>query len=545
MGSARKNPDREQRNLRPKHRIGIQLKAALVVAVMVLAATASGGWLYYAATQQVLRHKDYQQADRLASGLALAASEALAQRNLGALKKLTNAMLRHPSVHSATILSREGKVLAKTSRLATEFHRVQPIIQPPSLSYEMQLGRNFLEVGRPVVISTTRSGDDVLVGGVRLVLDTRPTAEALAGLRRQVAVVALSIVLLAIPIGQLLVWRVLGVPIRKLVRATRQLAEGDFSARVDARRNDELGELAASFDVMVERLCAFQQQLRQANESLEHKVAARTAELERANRRLREEMAEKEDFLRAVSHDLNAPLRNIAGMATMIVIKYRDQLPEEIIARLQRIQANVEAGTELLGELLELSRIKTRPQKRQMVDFQELLEDLKGAFEYELKQKNITLTVHSPMPRLYVEHSRMRQLFQNLIDNAIKYMGDREDGRIDIGYHRTDGMHSFSVADNGPGVAPEDQQRIFHVFRRGTGEAHGQVQGKGVGLALVRTIAQNYDGWAWVESKPGEGATFFVALAVEKTQPPQESAHHAEHHRPKRTVVTESAIDRG
>ncbi|OPX24968.1 MAG: hypothetical protein B1H04_00970, partial [Planctomycetales bacterium 4484_123] len=205
-----------------------------------------------------------------------------------------------------------------------------------------------------------------------------------------------------------------------------------------------------------------------------------------------------------------------------------------------------EAGTELLGELLELSRIKTRPQKRQMVDFQELLEDLKGAFEYELKQKNITLTVHSPMPRLYVEHSRMRQLFQNLIDNAIKYMARRDDGRIDVGYRRAEDMHVFSVADNGPGVAAEDQQRIFHVFRRGSGEASGEVQGKGVGLALVRTIAQNYDGWAWVESRPGHGATFLVALSAEKTQPPQERADHgSDRHQPQGAVVPEGAASRG
>ena len=520
MGHARKNPERDKPNLLPKYRIGIQLKAALVVAAMVLAATATGGWFYYAATQQVLRHKDHQQADRLASGLALAASEALARRDLGALKKLTNAMLRHPSVHSATILSREGKVMAKTSRLATEFHRLQPLVQPPSLSYETQLGRNFLEVGRPVVITTTKSGRDVLVGGVRLVLDTRLTAEVLSGLRRQVAVVTMFIVLLAIPIGQLLVWRVLGVPIRKLVKATRQLAEGDFSARVDARRNDELGELAASFDVMVERLCAFQQQLRQANESLEHKVAARTAELERANRRLREEMAEKEDFLRAVSHDLNAPLRNIAGMATMISGKYAKDLPADALARLERIQVNVRAETELINELLELSRIKTRPEAREYVDFAELLEELRSAFEYELKSKHIRLEILLPMPRLYVERNRMRQVFQNLIDNAVKYMGRRADARIEIGYEQVDDMHQFYVSDNGPGIAPEDQDRIFRVFRRAKSAA--DVPGKGVGLAWVKSVVSNYEGRVWVSSEPGVGSTFFVSLYVRCTQGPQE-----------------------
>ncbi|MHC4717140.1 MAG: sensor histidine kinase, partial [Planctomycetota bacterium] len=331
------------------------------------------------------------------------------------------------------------------------------------------------------------------------------------------------VVLLAIPLGQLLVWRVVAAPIRKLLDATRRLAQGDFSARAQTRRNDEIGALASSFDTMAVELHASQEQLRQANESLERKVADRTAELQRANGRLKEEMAEKEDFLRAVSHDLNAPLRNIAGMATMISLRHREDLSEEVIARLQRIQANVDAGTDLLTELLELSRVKTRPQRRRMVDFGRLLENARDTFEYELKAKGIELTIHGPMPTLHVEHNRMRQVFQNLIDNAIKYMGVRADGRIDVSYRFVDDMHEFHVADNGSGIAPEDQERIFYVFRRGTKVEHASVEGKGVGLALVRTIAQNYDGRAWVRSALGQGSDFCFALSAQRTQPDRES----------------------
>src|SRR5205085_1159905 len=94
--------------------------------------------------------------------------------------------------------------------------------------------------------------------------------------------------------------------------------------------------------------------LADANRGLEEKVRQRTAQVETANRRLRSEIAEKEDFLRAVSHDLNAPLRNIAGMATMLLLKHRETFNEDVIHRLERIQKNVTVETDLIAELLEL-----------------------------------------------------------------------------------------------------------------------------------------------------------------------------------------------
>ena len=235
-------------------------------------------------------------------------------------------------------------------------------------------------------------------------------------------------------------------------------------------------------------------------------------------------MAEKEDFLRAVSHDLNAPLRNIAGMASMIATKYRNHIPEDGLARLQRIEANVEVETGLINELLELSRIKTRPEARTMVNFEALLEELHRAFEYELKAKSIELAIRRPMPTLYVERNRLRQVFQNLLDNAVKYMSDRPDGKIEIGHSIADGMHLFYVADNGPGIAPEDQERIFYVFRRAA-TAIG-LAGKGVGLALAKSIVSNYEGRIWVESEPGSGSAFYVALSAECTRGPAERSAH-------------------
>jgi signal transduction histidine kinase len=252
--------------------------------------------------------------------------------------------------------------------------------------------------------------------------------------------------------------------------------------------------------------------------------------LQVTNHRLRQEMAEKEDFLRAVTHDLGAPLRNIGGMAALAMMKYGTQLPEEVRLRLERIQANVEVESSLINELLELSRINSRPQPRQVVDVSSLLDDVQRMFEFELRQKGIELVMQERLPHLYVEKPRIRQVFQNLIDNAIKYMDKPEGGRIEIGYEMVDGMHRFSVADNGPGVPEAERQKIFYVFRRAQTTTSVKVPGKGVGLALVKAIAANYDGRTYVQPRPGGGAIFFVELAQACTDEAIGSSHEEQGH---------------
>ena len=115
----------------------------------------------------------------------------------------------------------------------------------------------------------------------------------------------------------------------------------------------------------------------------------------------------------------------------------------------------------------------------------------------------------------------MRQLFQNLLDKAIKYMDRRTGGRIWVAHALCDGMHVFTVADNGPGVPPDSRESVFYVFRRAA-RAEADVEGKGVGLAVVRTVAANYDGRAWVDASGEGGAAFHLSLNERQTQPPRE-----------------------
>lgn len=504
-----------------RFRIGLQMKCALILTCLVSAVVVLSAWSYYRAVYEMMRQKDYDHAVHLGKAFSVAAEADLRESNEQNLRDLARDWVKGSVVYVA-IVDHHGEVVACYGRLKIWHGRGDT---SPGLLRHGYHGPNHITIARPVIARDKIWLHDRLSGGVRAVLDTSQTTRALRAARRRIIITAGGIELLALPIGFLLIWRVLLRPFGKLIRATRRLADGDYAARAGVTDRDEAGELGAAFDHMADQVASMRFRLLRHQDQLEHQVDRRTDELQKANGRLREEMKDKEEFLRAVSHDLNAPMRNVAGMATMIVMKYRDALPEEVLARLQRIQSNVDQQSSLIDELLEISRIRSRSEKRTETDVGELLHGLAGTFEYEIQKQQIELTMDSSMPTLWVEKQRLRQAFQNLIDNAIKYMHRPTGGRIEVRYHFDGATHEFEVRDNGPGIASEQLETIFTVFRRGAHPAEQSVKGKGVGLTVVRTIAAKYDGQAWVESVLGEGTTFHFTLADACVHAPEEVAH--------------------
>lgn len=512
---------------RKDHRSGLQMKAALVLTVVVVAVASAGGWFYYQAVAAMMIEKDRNHALRVAKTVSLAAERDLRNKQYEALDDLVNDLVhsRDRSVMYVAIVTPEresadggtmqsGRIVAfacRSDQPASVWHNRTAM--PSTAVVLRRHGKNHIIVGRPIVSRDQVYWQERHTGAVRIVLDTGDTTEALRVARQNTTMVVGLIIVCAVPLGYGLVWLVMVRPIRKLVGVTRRLGSGDWDARSGICTKDETGELASAFDEMADEVASMRLELIHHNEQLECQVAERTDELRRTNSRLREEMREKEDFLRAVSHDLNAPLRNIAGMATMIMVKHGEDLPEEALARLQRIQSNVEVQTSMLSDLLDLSRIQSRPEARCQTDIGKLLTSLASSFEYELTNHAIQLDIAPSMPTLWVEPNRIREVFQNLLDNAIKYMNRSEGGRIEVGYRLDGSEHIFRVSDNGPGIPEEQRERVFGVFRRGSAGATGPA-GRGVGLAVVRNIAAKYGGRAWVESEPGKGATFLFTLST-------------------------------
>lgn len=364
------------------------------------------------------------------------------------------------------------------------------------------------------------AGDGSTIGQVRLTVDTEQLDRSRYPMYQAFAALCLGVLAAA----GLVVWvfsRGAMRPLKDLTTAIRKVVDGDREVAISVRGGNatvfQLGEAAqelASFARRQREL--IDQEHRAAATSireLQAKIMSNSAQLEAANGRLQSEIAEKEDFLRAVSHDLNAPLRNIGGMVAMLLTKDRATLAPEVVNRLERIKKNVDVETDLINELLELSRIKTRRQTLEVVDTESIVWDLRGLFENDLKTRGIELVLETSLPSLYAERARVRQVFLNLIDNAIKYMGDDKPTRqIRIGCRVRVTEAEFYVADTGLGIHPEDLDKVFGVFRRGRGEIATKVPGKGVGLASVKSIIETYAGRIWVTSELGVGTTFHFAI---------------------------------
>ncbi|MEO0964785.1 MAG: HAMP domain-containing sensor histidine kinase [Planctomycetota bacterium] len=362
----------------------------------------------------------------------------------------------------------------------------------------------------------TGGADRRLEGFVVLALRDRTMPEVLQGLRAAQLVGGGVICLAMLPVAA---WgaRQWTRPIARVDRAAQRLTEGADPDPLP-EGDDELGQLARSFNAMHRHLDDARRELIDANRELEGKVADRTRELDNANRRLKAEMADKDAFLRAVTHDLGAPLRNIDGMASMLLMKYKTDLADDALRKLERISANAKLQTDLIADLLELSRLRADRGKREPVDLDELTRQIVESLDYELTTYAVTLTLENHLPTVRAERNRLRQVMQNLLDNAVKYTRDRPRREVRVRSEVRDGEHVIEVIDTGCGIEPRELGKVFEVFQRAAQPAGQRVEGRGIGLASVRSILEAHGGWIEVESTPGVGSTFRFALPVEPLQ---------------------------
>ena len=382
----------------------------------------------------------------------------------------------------------------------------------------------------PIVTPAENAAENPMIRGyLTLGVRDRDAADVLLTINLLQFGFAIAVCLLMVPLTAWVISR-WTAPLPALRQALSQLGQGKVPAPIRTDNRDDLGHLCEAFNAMVQSLVGAQKEVTESNARLEHQVKQRTAELRHLNDKLEAEGNDKNEFLRAITHDLNAPLRNIGGMAQMMLMKYKAELPEDAITKLERIAANVKHQSELIADLLELSRLRTKEPRPELVETDALIRRIIENLEYDLGQAKITLTLRGKLPTLWAEKNRIRQVLQNLIDNAIKYMMDAEERKITVSVTRTRDFEpdvfngidvwQFSVADTGRGIAAEDVGSVFQVFARSTRSGTHMVAGRGVGLASVKTIVESHGGRIWVESTLGLGSTFTFTLPVDRVSVP-------------------------
>ncbi|MEP7135445.1 MAG: GAF domain-containing protein [Chloroflexota bacterium] len=233
---------------------------------------------------------------------------------------------------------------------------------------------------------------------------------------------------------------------------------------------------------------------------LVHELEAKNAELER--------------FTYSVSHDLKSPLVTIGGFIGFLEADIKRGELQRTESTINRIREAAKKMQRLLDELLELSRIGRLINPPLEVPFGELVSEALELAHGQLTERQVRVEVDAELPLVKVDRVRMVEVLQNLIVNATKFMGNREDPKIEIGTQIINTEKTFFVRDNGIGIASEYHQKIFGLFDK----LDARSDGTGIGLALVKRIVEVHGGKIWVESEVGKGATFFFTLEPKKQQ---------------------------
>ncbi len=233
------------------------------------------------------------------------------------------------------------------------------------------------------------------------------------------------------------------------------------------------------------------------------------AEREALIRELEAKNAELERFTYTVSHDLKSPLITIRGFLTFVERDAVEGNVERLKADITRISDAVSKMQRLLNELLELSRIGRVVNSPQAVPFGSLAREAQELVAGRIAEHGVEVKIEEGLPSVWGDHERLREVLQNLLDNAVKFMGDEAHPRVEIGMRSDDGERVFFVRDNGVGIDPAFRDKVFGLFEK----LDPASEGTGVGLALVRRIVALHGGRVWVESGAGaRGTTFCFTL---------------------------------
>jgi signal transduction histidine kinase/CheY-like chemotaxis protein len=441
-----------------------------------------------------------------------------------------SALRASPEILSACIYTPEGRPFATYSRDQAGQIQAPPAIPPGQAEIhwlrkkEIVLVRSIVFQGKPTAIVYIRSGVEEL----------NRRLERYAG----IAAIVLFASLLAALLVSSIFRRAVAEPIVRLAEIAKIVCrDRNYSLRATPNRGGS-GELAVLIDAFNEMLAQTQQSqgaLRQSYDQLEQRVKERTAELETAKKeveeyshsvvRAKEEVERasqfKDQFLSTMSHELRTPLNAVLGFSDLLA----DERYGPLNDRQRRYVSHIHTGgkhlLKLISDILDLSKIEagrlelTREDVSVASAFTEVISAL-----YPLAEKKSQALLQQAEPDLHVHADplRFKQVLMNLAGNAIKFTP--EGGRIELAMRQVDDLVRIEVRDNGPGIPPKQQQRIFEAFFR-LEQKGSATEGTGLGLAITSRLVELHGSKLGIESQPGEGTCFYFSLPLIAIKPRQ------------------------
>ncbi len=319
----------------------------------------------------------------------------------------------------------------------------------------------------------------------------------------------------------LFIFLFVNTPIRKLIEGTRKIASGNLNYRIGSYYSNEIGELSKSFDKMTAKLKKSREEIEQWNLKLKNEVEKATAELaktnkklNKANRKLRELDNMKSDFMRKVEHGSRSHLAVIQSCLSLVLKEYYSELNEQQKDLIDRAKRRSSMMLELLDDILLLSYCKSTKDVYHMesVKLADIMNKVIDDIKTHAQKKNITIDVYLPLdlPPMMADQKALNEVFSNLLTNAVKYT--RENGAVNVSAKQKRNSIKIDVADTGIGISSKDLPHIFEEFYRAPNAKSYEIEGTGVGLAIVKEIVEAHHGNLEVKSELGKGSTFTVIL---------------------------------
>ncbi|TWT58533.1 Signal transduction histidine-protein kinase BarA [Thalassoglobus neptunius] len=357
---------------------------------------------------------------------------------------------------------------------------------------------------------------DEMMGMARITFDLKKTQHDIDRNNAILTVMAIVTAVLGMGIAYLIVRYVIVKPVMHLKDVSDAIAQGELDQRADIQTGDEFQELSHAFNRMLRHLVSTQEELRQTNVSMDHKVD----ELAQANLRLHDMNQIKNEFLATMSHELRTPLNSILGFSDVLTVS--DNLTEKQKKYLRNIQSSGKNLLVLINDILDLAKMDAGRMEVHSVEFSmvDLVERQVLSMKPLAEKKNIDLSweIDENFPILNQDAGKIEQILSNLLSNAVKFTPEGGRIRVDVSIFDED-LFDLVVADSGVGIPLEDQSIIFEKFRQGRSQVGSDLttrefEGTGLGLSIVKELCRLLGGQVLLESEFGKGSTFTVRLPL-------------------------------
>lgn len=464
------------------------MRAILLTSMAVLVLTCSAFFAYEFIT---FRQASVRELTTLSEIIANNSTAALAFDDTEAATEILSALKAESHIVAASLYNSEGKLFA---------------YYPPAMAIS-DLPSNAEEYGFRFENSHINGFQAVMLGSKRLgTLYLKSDTGAMVARFRLYGTITALVITLSLVLTYILsksLEKRISNPILTLAETAKIVSDRqDYSVRAAKQGDDEIGLLTDAFNHMLTHIQEQTAEIVAFNQKLELMVAERTQELQSVNHEL-------ESFSYSISHDLRAPLRSIHGYMNILAEEYGDKFDDEAKRLVNIIMKNGQKMGQLVDDLLAFSRLG----RKELTKTDVAMQDMVSLIIEEQKKLNGSETLEvrfSPLPPARADNSTIRQVWVNLISNAIKYSKQKEKSVVEVGYHEENDEVTYFVKDNGAGFDMKYYDKLFGVFQRLHSE--NEFEGTGVGLAIVHRIIAKHGGKIWAEAKVNEGATFFFTL---------------------------------